>query len=134
MPKDEIGKKSPVYYARNVLIIGAGIFHIYTATFGIWVSQKPIHLGLFFLILFCNEMDKALQAKKYIPFTLYFLCFIASGITGVYLSLYYSELTQRLGNVNMWDVFIGIAVIVLSMVAAYRTLGLVLPLVAGILH
>jgi TRAP transporter 4TM/12TM fusion protein len=132
MSEDAGGKKTPLYYLRNVLVLVAGIFHIYTATFGIWVNQKPIHLGLFLLIVFCNEMDKALQAKKYIPFTLYTLCFIASGITGIYLSLYYNVLTNRLGQANFGDMFVGIVIIILVMVFTYKSLGLVLPLVAGI--
>jgi TRAP transporter 4TM/12TM fusion protein len=127
---EEVPQKTPFYYVWIVLVLAAGIFHIYTATFGIWISQKAVHMGLFMSIWFCYEMDKALQAKKYILFALFTLCFIASGIIGVFLSLYYDVLSNRLGQGNLFDTFVGIATVVLAIVFAYRTLGYVLPVIS----
>ncbi len=125
------GRKSLLQHIRYALILVAGAFHVYTATFGMWISQKPIHMGLFLVIMFLGEMDRALKGGKRLWFAFCTGFCLLSVAVGVFLSLYYNVLTTRLGSGRIEDTLVGVATIILVMVFAYRTLGPVLPLVSA---
>lgn len=126
--------KGIIYYIRLIFILAAGAFHLYTASFGIWVSQKPLHLTLFLAICFLTEMEKALKiegrAKRNALFLLYTLCFFASLTVGVYIIKNYSVLTTRLGQGYFYDTLMGTVMLALILVFAQRCLGWTLPIIA----
>ena len=63
MPTEK-GKRSFISYLYYTLIIGTGLFQIYTAAFGIWSNQKIVHLTCFLLIICCREIMRAINDKK----------------------------------------------------------------------
>ena len=124
-------KKTAITYLYYFLIIVTGAFQLYTAAFGIWTSQKTVHLTFFMLIICCKEMDRTFSEKKYPQFAVSAVFFAAMVVAGVFMMTNSKYLTNRLGQGYLFDVLCGIAIILVVLWSAYKTLGFVLPLISG---
>ena len=140
-----------------VTLIGLGIYHYYTAGFGIPREQwhKGIHMGVVLCMIFfvfgrarsrhsapvvntwwCPGNVPlydwalgiaALVSALYIPIT----------FTGIDVTLFghhfqYEELNFRIGNPNVWDLFFGTVLVIVIFEAARRAMGPVLPIIVGV--
>ncbi len=123
---------NPITYLYYFLVVITGIFQVYTAAFGIWSSQKVVHLSLFLLVICCREMDCSLKAKKYGSFAISTLFFLASAVAGVFMIVNNKYLTNRLGQGYILDLICGTIVLIVVLWSAYKVLGYVLPLIASL--
>ena len=139
-----------------VTLVGLGIYHYYTAGFGIPREQwhKGVHMGLVLCMIFFvfaanrSSHDKparntrwcpgnvplydwvlafaALTSALYIPLT-----FTGLDITIAGYHLLFEELNFRIGNPNGFDLFFGTVLCITIFEAARRAMGWVLPIIVG---
>ncbi len=115
------------------LLVALSAFHYYTAGFGILTEHwhKAIHLsavlGLIFL-MFPAGARRALPgpAPGGIPLIDWALA-AAVAVATLYLPIVFDELTFRIGMPNTADIVLGPVMVVLTLEAARRTMGWVLP-------
>ncbi|MET4698595.1 TRAP transporter 4TM/12TM fusion protein [Constrictibacter sp. MBR-5] len=135
------------------LLIVLGVYHFYTAGFGIPREQwhKGIHLGAVLLLIFLTfaafrgrATDEAVRRSRfggvplldwvlgilalvsalYIPAT-----FTGLDLTGIGIPLVLEEMNFRIGAPAPTDLFFGTILVVVILEATRRAMGLVLPLV-----
>jgi TRAP transporter 4TM/12TM fusion protein len=139
-----------------VTLVGLGIYHYYTAGFGIPREQwhKGVHMGLVLCMIFFvfaanrSSHDKparhtwwcpgnvplydwvlafaALVSALYIPLT-----FTGLDVTIAGYHLLFEELNFRIGNPNGFDLFFGTVLCIAIFEAARRAMGWVLPIIVG---
>jgi TRAP transporter 4TM/12TM fusion protein len=137
-------------------LVGLGIYHYYTAGFGIPREQwhKGIHVGVVLcMIFFVFARDRrshtepprhawwcpgnvplydwvlglaALASALYIPIT-----FTGIDVSFMGFELHYEELNFRIGSPNALDLFFGTVLVVTIFEAARRAMGPVLPIIVG---
>lgn len=140
-----------------VVLVGLGIYHYYTAGFGIPREQwhKGVHMGVVLcMIFFVFGASKkhfgtdgaspwwapgnvpwydwilgaaALVSALYIPLT-----FNGLDLTPYGLDLKFEELNFRIGNPTTLDLVMGTVLMITIFEAARRAMGLVLPLIVGV--
>jgi len=140
-----------------VALVALGIYHYYTAGFGIPREQwhKGIHMGMVLCMIFfvfgrtrashtapvrsawwCPGNVPlydwvlglaALVSALYIPVT-----FTGLEISFAGFELDYEELNFRIGNPNALDLFFGTVLVITIFEAARRAMGLVLPIIVGL--
>ncbi len=140
-----------------VTLVGLGIYHYYTAGFGIPREQwhKGIHMGVVLCMIFFvfgrtrkshTEPPRhtwwrpgnvplydwvlgfaALVSALYIPVT-----FTGVDVTLLGYHLEYPELNFRIGNPNFTDLLFGTVLTVTIFEAARRAMGPVLPIIVGV--
>ncbi|HEU0070846.1 MAG TPA: TRAP transporter permease [Alphaproteobacteria bacterium] len=122
------GRAGRVIFSIAVIF---SVFQLYTAAFSPLPSivVRSVHVGFLCLMTFCFafQMAKTPGGK---------LLAVLLAIAGFGLSLYhwifYNDLIVRSGNPSTADIVVGIAVIALLFFAAYRVMGLALPLICAI--
>ena len=135
------------------LLIVLGLYHFYTAGFGIPREQwhKGIHLGAVLLLIFLTfaafrgrATDEAVRRSRFggVPLLDWILGILAlvsalyipatfSGLdlTGIGIPLVLEEMNFRIGAPAPTDLFFGTILVVVILEATRRAMGLVLPLV-----
>jgi TRAP transporter 4TM/12TM fusion protein len=139
-----------------ITLVGLGVYHYYTAGFGIPREQwhKGIHMGVVLCMIFFvfaarraahNEPAvhqwwkpgnvplydwllglTALISSLYIPIT-----FTGIDLNFLGFELKFEELNYRIGNPNGLDLFFGTLLCITIFEAARRAMGLVLPIIVG---
>ncbi|GAH55942.1 unnamed protein product, partial [marine sediment metagenome] len=115
-----------------VASIGLFIFHMYTGWFGAYFSliQRSIHFMFILTLTFSLFARGKKTPRDKIQF--YDLIFIGiSIILCYYILTNYKELVWRAGAANPMDVFLGVVLVLLTLEATRRAVGLPLMLVAA---
>lgn len=140
-----------------ITLICLGLYHYYTAGFGIPREQwhKGIHMGVVLCMIFFvfaarrRTHEKAQRNTWWCPgnVPLYdWLLGIAALVSALYIpitftgldisflgyELKYDELNFRIGNPTTLDLFFGTVLVITIFEAARRAMGLVLPLIVGV--
>ena len=119
--KSGLAKYGEIIYL--ILAVAFVVFHMYTALFGALpgVIQKGIHLGAVLLIFFVGEMASD-KHKMW-----YRVACIILGLAGALGCGYYvyidNEIQNRLGVITSSDTFFGLMLLVVVIIAAYKTVG-----------
>ena len=106
------------------------IFQIVTAAFHPVSTQvlRAVHVGFLLLVVFISI--PAFGAKR--PWQpLAWLLGLAGMATAVYQWYFEADLIQRSGDLNTFDMLVGITLLVLVFEAARRVMGLALPIICG---
>lgn len=113
----------------TIVCIAMGIFHLYTAFFGVLTAmwQRSIHLGFAMLICFLLAVQKADKPWKKIVYGL--LAAIAV-FCAAYIVLEFNNMVLRFGKPTTLDLLVGGAVIVLVLLFAAIKTGKILPGIA----
>lgn len=121
----------PAKWLVSISLVALSIFHYYTAGFGIVTEHwhKAIHLAavLSLIYLIFPGPSRLLGPRIYgVPLLDWLLAptIIAASI---YLPVVFDELTFRIGMPNTMDVTMGTIMVVLTLEAARRAMGPVLP-------
>ena len=109
------------------------LFQLYTAIFGQLPAQlqRTIHLGFGLTFVFLLFPARRVLSKNKIPFYDYILAILAIAV-GLYWWLNYTRLVQSLGQLEMFDFYIGLLAILLVLEAARRAVGLPITIIAGL--
>lgn len=148
---------SYVRWLVYLTLVGLGIYHYYTAGFGIPREQwhKGIHMGVVLAMIFFvfgsrrhmhDDVARhswwcpgnvplydwllalaALVSALYIPVT-----FAGLDLTGYGINLKLEELNFRIGSPTQLDLIMGTMLMITIFEAARRAMGLVLPLIVGV--
>ncbi|MCC8059255.1 MAG: TRAP transporter permease [Clostridiales bacterium] len=120
----------------NLVCLAAALFHIYIA----WntsisiVQQRVLHVFVMILIYFLMQAQKACEAGKKIGF-FYVLCSILVFCAGVYFmanTTLEALLSRGIRGASDRDIFVGIFLIFVVMVLAWRTVGWALTALSAI--
>ncbi|MDA8586519.1 TRAP transporter permease [Rhodobacteraceae bacterium] len=131
-----------VGYFISAVLIAMSAYHFYASGFGLIreLLHRGIHLafvlGLIFLLFgFRRESHDVNVPRRWyrpdgIPLSDYLLCVLAV-IASLYLPLIPPEIVAtRVGNPSSFDVFMGSALLLLTLEAARRSVGPTLPVIA----
>mgnify|MGYP001054815150 CR=1 FL=1 len=120
------------FVATGIALIMA-IFQLYTALFGTLTAtlQRSIHLGFAIMLCFLFFPARKRSVRERLPWHDILLAIIG-GIAAFYVSIFYEELTRRIGNPTTLDLAMGVATILLVLEAARRAVGLPLPLISAL--
>jgi TRAP transporter 4TM/12TM fusion protein len=117
----------------RTIAFGFSAFFLYTCAFGLISSE--LHRGgyLLFTFLLCfmlypSRRGSTSNRLMVIDWILWILVIISFG----FWIIEYSSYAYRIGNPNQLDIIIGLVVIILSIEAARRAVGYVLPILAVI--
>ena len=138
-------------------LVGLGIYHYYTAGFGIPREQwhKGIHMGVVLCMIFfvfgrsrklhTEPVRSTWWAPGNVPLYDWLLglaalvsaLYIPITFTGIDVTLFghrfqYEELNFRIGNPNAFDLFFGTLLVITIFEAARRAMGIVLPIIVGV--
>lgn len=121
--------KHYIHMAVVGLSMTLGVFHLYTAFFGVLTAlwQRGIHLGLGMLIAYLMAMNSAEKTWSKI------LCFFSSlaTISVVFYLIYdFEGIIRRFSVPNTTDLIIGSLLILLVLDFTRRIVGLILPGIA----
>ncbi|MFN4282727.1 MAG: TRAP transporter permease [Alphaproteobacteria bacterium] len=121
------GRAAPLIYAIAVCF---SAFQLYTAAFSPLASiiVRSVHVGFLLLLTFCfaYQMSKSVGARAVA------LLLAATGFAlSFYHWIFYNDLIVRSGSPTTEDIAVGVAVIALLFYAAYRVMGVALPLICA---
>jgi len=111
-----------------VVAITLGLFHLYTAGFGLLTAfwQRGIHLVLGALLVYLTAFRNGSKATRVIA--------VLMSVLGVAALLYFFTQLQamafRFGMPNQWDLVVGVVFIVLTLDFGRRVAGNILPGIA----
>jgi TRAP transporter 4TM/12TM fusion protein len=130
---DDILLKSLKFFIGG-LSVGISLFHLYTGAFGTFeaYSQRFIHLMTLMTLTFLVYPASGKWSPKLNAYTGLFPAAICAGI-GIYLFVNQPRIVSRewyYGPMTVWDVILGILLILLLLDAARRVVGLALPIIA----
>ena len=113
----------------TVICIAWGLFHLYTAFFGVLTAmwQRSIHLGFAMVVCFLmmfQKTDKKLLKALYIA-----MCLAAIGFV-LYFLLDFKGIVSRYGRPNDIDLLFGGAIIILTLIFTAEKTGKILPGIA----
>ena len=113
----------------TVICIVWGLFHLYTAFFGVLTAmwQRSIHLGFAMVVCFLmmfQKTDKKLLKALYIA-----MCLAAIGFV-LYFLLDFKGIVSRYGRPNDIDLLFGGAIIILTLIFTAEKTGKILPGIA----
>ncbi len=124
MGEKNINFSSLVYF----LSICVSLFHLYAAEVGtiFGMFQRIIHWMFMSILIFM--LHPSIKGKKGIPLNIIFI-FVTS-LAGIYLLLNFEDIAFRLGNPTGFEIFLGIATILLVLEATRRVVGWPIVIVA----
>ncbi|MBT8360015.1 MAG: TRAP transporter permease [Desulfobacterales bacterium] len=128
---------APATWIVGVLLATLSCFHYYTAGFGLLreSTHRGVHLafvlGLIFLVFGITRKRKSLVSGAFggIPFYDWLLALIAA-VTCFYVPFVFDDLAFRVGDPLTIDVVFGSLMIILTLEATRRSMGIALPLIA----
>lgn len=123
----------PLLYVSAGIALAMSGFQLYTAAFGTLTGtiQRSVHLCFAIILCFLFYPMTKKSKKKTIPF--YDVIFaILGGWAAIYVTVFYADLVQRIGNPNMLDMVMGVITILCILEGARRAVGLPLALIAFI--
>lgn len=111
--------------------IAMGLFHIYTAIFGILTPmlQRMAHLSFALVIAFLASSEKDEKKNVFLQILDILLSLLAISVM-VYVATNYMALVYRQGNPVPADFFFGVSTVVLILEGSRRSLGWSLPIIA----
>lgn len=130
------GKNTIIYIVKGLIFaigVGISLFHLYTGAFGVFEAymQRSIHLmalmTLTYLTFPTNEKWSATK-NAFVDVPLAVICLVI----GVYLFIEHDRIVGRewyYGPMTKADVIFGIVLIILTLEAARRVVGLALPII-----
>ena len=128
---------APATWIVGVLLAALSCFHYYTAGFGLLreSTHRGVHLafvlGLIFLVFSFRKKSRpgGFLAVGQIPIFDWLLAIIAA-VTSLYIPFVFNDLAFRVGDPLTADVVFGTIMIVLTLEATRRSMGLALPVIA----
>jgi len=111
--------------------IAMGLFHIYTAIFGILTPmlQRMAHLSFALVIAFLASSEKDEKKKVFLQILDILLSLLAISVM-VYVATNYMALVYRQGNPVPADFLFGVSTVALILEGSRRSLGWSLPIIA----
>lgn len=111
----------------NILCAVLAGFVIYTAVFGVMtaVIQRGLVLGATLVVTFLQLIKKDIQKKSKITWisTVYFLFILAAVAMTIYIVATFKLTVERAGAYTQMDIIMSIAVFLVLIIAAQRSLG-----------
>ncbi len=128
---------APATWIVGVLLAALSCFHYYTAGFGLFreATHRGIHLafvlGLIFLVFGFRKKTKTpgFFSIGLIPVTDWLLAILAA-VTSLYVPYVFDDLAFRVGDPFTIDVVFGSLMILVTLEATRRSMGIALPLIA----
>ncbi len=119
----------------TLIALAMGLFHLYTAQFGLYpaVVQRGIHLlfGLSLVFLIRPARRKVADPSSW--WRIADVVFLTMSLVSlVYIVMEYRNLVLRGGAANTTDLILGSLLIIATLEATRRVLGLALPLIATV--
>lgn len=112
----------------RILCVLWSLFQLYTAGIGLLQQpvQRAVHVGfaLSAVFLLFPAKHRALRFTDW-------LCLVGSVLGCGYVALFYPEIVRRAGNIEGYELVLGVVTIVVVLEAARRVLGRVLPCLAS---
>jgi len=129
--------EAPATWIVGTLLAVLSCFHYYTAGFGLLreSTHRGVHLafvlGLIFLVFGFKKKPKkdGLMAIGRIPIYDWLLAIIAA-VTSLYVPYVFNDLVFRIGDPLTIDVIFGTLMIILTLEATRRSMGVALPVIA----
>ncbi|HOJ52567.1 MAG TPA: TRAP transporter permease [Syntrophales bacterium] len=118
----------------ELVAIVMGIFHLYTAQFGLFTAtiQRSIHLLFVCIIVYLTVplFKKQAEGKKKVFASIVdTLLIVASAVTLIYLVVEYKNLYLKGGEAGVFDLVFGTILIVIVIDITRRTIGWPLPII-----
>jgi len=118
-------------YVNKYLAIGVSFYHLYFVVAGVYEPYiyRVGHLSLFLLLFYIQSIDKNDSRFKWIDLIPAFL----SIATVVFVILEQKRLLERIymsSPVTNADLFFGISLIIILLIAAWSRMGKILPIVS----
>lgn len=112
-----------------IWLVVMGLFHLYTAGIKIFptILQNAIHLTFVIVAVFLMYPATKKSSRTAIAWYDFFLAAIA-GVSIAYIAFAYRDIAERGGAIYSYEVWLGVAAIVLVLEAGRRVLGPVLPI------
>lgn len=127
----------PAVWIVGVLLATLSVFHYYTAGFGLLreSTHRGVHLafvlGLIFLVFGFRKKSSSSRFPAIGQIPIYdWLLAIGAAVTCFYVPYVFDNLAFRVGDPLPIDVFFGSVMIVLTLEATRRSMGLALPIIA----
>jgi len=107
----------------KAVAVSMSLFHMYTAFFGELqgLIQRAIHLAFALFLLFVFVPPK--KGMEKVGWYDYVLAFLGA-VSSLYIVVFFDQIIQRAGNPNMWDIILGVILILLVLEAARRIGGI----------
>ncbi len=121
----------PLFYISAAVAFAMSCFQLYTAMFGTLTAtlQRSVHLS--FAIVLCFLFYPMTKRSKMRSIPIYDLVFAAiGGWAALYVTIFYTDLVQRIGNPTTMDMIMGVLTILFVLEAARRAVGFPLPLIS----
>jgi TRAP transporter 4TM/12TM fusion protein len=136
MEKQEFGERRLAGLAFRVtflIAIGMTCFQMYTAFFGVLTStlQRSVHLSFAITLCFLFYPFSKRSKRKTIPAVDFVLAALACAVT-IYVTVFYEQLVQRIGDPTTVDLVTGVLTIVLILEASRRAVGWPLVIITGL--
>lgn len=114
-------------------LIAFSLFHLYTGVFGAFTAyiQRTIHLGFALSLIFLLFPAKRGMKRSSVPWYDWLLVGLAI-IVCTYWPVFYETLVQKVGGIDLAQVIIGGAAVLLVLEAARRAVGLPIVIIAGL--
>ena len=116
-------------YFITIVTVSLAAFQLYTAFFGVLpaMQQRSLHLAFVLpLIFLLYPMFKGSPRNR--PTVLDWTLAAASAVCTVYVYIMYEDIANRAGMYSQYELFLGVAMILLVFEAARRVLGNSLPI------
>jgi len=113
----------------TVLTVALAVFQLYTAFFGLFPSmqQRSLHMAFVIpLIFLLYPMWKSSPKDR--PSMLDWFLAVAAAVCTLYIFFMYEDIAKRAGMYRQYELYLGVAMIVLVFEAARRVLGYPLPI------
>lgn len=122
----------PWLYIATAVAVGMALFQVYTSLFGTLTAtlQRSVHLSFAIVLCFLFFPGRKRGSQQTLPWYDIFLALVG-GFASLYVTLFYEQLTQRIGNPTPLDLTMGVATVILVLEAARRAVGLPLPLISA---
>ncbi|WP_081755855.1 TRAP transporter permease [Paucisalibacillus sp. EB02] len=116
-----------------VLLIAFSLFQLFTGYFGAYTAyiQRTIHLGFALVLIFLLFPAKKGGNKRKVAWFDYILAGL-SIVVCLYWPVFYEELVQQIGSIDMVQMIIGGIAILLTLEATRRAVGLPITIIAGL--
>lgn len=114
-----------------VISIVLGLFHLYTAFFGVLTAywQRSLHLGLGMLIAYLLAYN---ESKSLLARVISFLGCLGTILAVFYVFYDFDGLVERYSQPNTLDLIVGAIFMILVLDFTRRIVGKVLPIIAGV--
>lgn len=116
----------------SIVAVLLALFHIYTSYAGALeaLRHRSIHLAAILIIVFLVSSQKR-KGKSYLVLNI--ALSVLAAIVGGYVFIESVDIPLRLGNPNQWDLVLGTIIILLTLEAARRVVGLAISVIAAFL-